>query len=256
MQGGSRSEHAGEAGGEKVKFSEAVNEIGELDPCKSCGRLVLAGYCCERARQDALRAMSAPEFVAMMKASRAKAIAEKAGRKAAKRERRRFRLAAKRVGKVLFLDFDGVANSLAYLQAHRTCDQHPCPEEHALDPIRIERLNRIIEATGASVVISSSWRYGRTVDQLAQLLVWRGFKGGVIDKTPDFCKTPDGKAVAASDRGEEIRQWLDAHPEVTEFVVLDDQADMTAVRDYFIQTEDGIEDEHVDRAIAMLGRRE
>jgi hypothetical protein len=135
----------------------------------------------------------------------------------------------------------------------KSSPDHEDSEEGALDPKAIARLNRLIEATGAKVVISSSWRYGRTVERLQELLTKRDFVGEVIDKTVDCVLHKE--LYVADERGHEIREWLNRHPEVKSFVVLDDDNDMATVADRHIKTSlfrGGLLDEHVDRAIEML----
>jgi histidinol phosphatase-like enzyme len=148
--------------------------------------------------------------------------------------------------KILFLDFDGVLNSYSYLRSKKK--EKWDRESDSLDPAAIMRLNRIIEKTGAVVVISSSWRRGRSTKQLASLLNEQGFTGIIIDKTIDDAK---GRA-----RGEEIKMWLDEHfSDVEAFVALDDDADMAAVSNNHIKTNlfaGGLLDEHVERAIEIL----
>jgi hypothetical protein len=152
--------------------------------------------------------------------------------------------------RLIFLDFDGVLNSPEHFRA--ISGKRPGHEWDSLDPAAVRRLNRIIDATGASVVISSSWRHGRSVEQLAKTLEGAGFLGRVIAKTPDF--------MGRSQRGDEIAAWLNAaigigRLRIDGFVVLDDDDDMDAVRDRFIKTSfhhGGLLDEHVERAIAML----
>ena len=159
--------------------------------------------------------------------------------------------------KVLFLDFDGVLNSFPYLKENGHAAWQCIGEAGAIDPAAVERLNRIVERTGAKVVVSSSWRHGRDEMHLWQLLRKRGFRGVVIGKTPDFVpnKQPLSKR-ACGGRGDEIRHWLDNTPAgVTRFVVLDDDNDMDAVRDFFVRTsmDTGLTDEHVEMAVGMLG---
>ena len=151
--------------------------------------------------------------------------------------------------RVIFLDFDGVLNTHAYLVTMKNED--PIGEAAALDPAAVARVNKIIEATGAVVVVSSSWRYGRTVGYLEEMLVSRGFKGKVVGTTPEQGAGPQ--------RGDEIRAWVNTHPEVESFVVLDDDSDMEAVRQHFIKTywnreDGGLQDHHIDRAIKILIR--
>lgn len=53
--------------------------------------------------------------------------------------------------KIIFLDFDGVLNSASYCRLHREPGV-------LLDPTRMALLRRIIETTGAEIVLSTSWK--------------------------------------------------------------------------------------------------
>jgi hypothetical protein len=53
-----------------------------------------------------------------------------------------------------------------------------------LDPACIQVLNEIATLGGAEVVVSSTWRYGKTVAGLQAILDAAGFTGRVLDKTP------------------------------------------------------------------------
>lgn len=126
--------------------------------------------------------------------------------------------------KVLFLDIDGVLNSQQYFRLQYRAAQLLDLEHKAtqLDPMALTFLDIIIEDTDCQVVISSVWRFGRTVPQLIDLLRSRGFRhtDHILDKTPDGC---------GSFRGLEIQSWLDANREqlkVESFVILDDDSDM------------------------------
>lgn len=152
--------------------------------------------------------------------------------------------------KVLFLDFDGVLNGDAYL----TAVQSQMDERAAaggefwhlmLDPDAVERVNRIIDATGAAVVVSSSWRKGRSRHDLLGLLVSAGFRHSILDKTP----------ALGVRRGLEIQDWMTAHAvHAQDIVILDDDADMEHLLPRLVQTsfDTGLTDEHADRAIRML----
>jgi len=156
---------------------------------------------------------------------------------------------------VVFLDFDGVLNSTAF--------QLSLPEEQrggvmGLDRAAIVRLNRLVQETEAEVVISSTWRHGRTVQQLRTLLQEHGFVGTVRGRTPQWLEKSPGGLYSAEERGHEIQAWLNKAEDygcfVDSFVILDDDSDMAHLRDRLIKTEfaTGLLDEHVDRAIAML----
>lgn len=90
--------------------------------------------------------------------------------------------------KIIFLDFDGVLNSEVWMKSRFDIidnndidSQYPFYE---IDPNAIKNLNRIIEETGAKVVVSSTWRHGRTPEELSRILEFHNFKGEIIDTTP------------------------------------------------------------------------
>jgi Swiss Army Knife RNA repair-like protein len=94
--------------------------------------------------------------------------------------------------RVIFLDIDGV------LAPIRQWDRYG-----DLDPACIQVLNEIVESAGADVVVSSTWRYGKTASELQEILEAQGFTGWVLDKTPT--------GERGADRGEEIAAWLAEH---------------------------------------------
>jgi hypothetical protein len=86
-----------------------------------------------------------------------------------------------------------------------------------------------IEKTGAEVVISSSWRKGRKVDELSELLNQAGFTGKVIGKTPSLYY--DEKSKSTVPRGCEIEEYLYTnygydHFMRVNYVIFDDDSDM------------------------------
>lgn len=144
--------------------------------------------------------------------------------------------------KVIFLDFDGVINSTTFMMR---IDGHKGHEK--ISEEMVGRVNRIIEETGAEVVVSSTWRKLHDLDELQKFLDKNGFVGELMDKTP-----PN---FGMTERGDIIQLWLDEHPFVEEFVVIDDDTDMTAIPDEnFINTDTtvGITNEHVEEAIDIL----
>lgn len=145
---------------------------------------------------------------------------------------------------VVFLDVDGVLHSL-----------------HGRD-LFVRRcmsiLADIVKSTGASIVLSSTWRTKEEqVILLNQKLREYGMKN-VKDRTPDFAH---GGTRFHQAREEEICYWLDQHPEVDRWVVLDDLdltgADTVAasrLRGHFVRTgsEIGLQLEHGVRAVEIL----
>jgi hypothetical protein len=138
---------------------------------------------------------------------------------------------------VIFLDIDGV------LAPIRRWDRYG-----DLDRACIQVLNEIVASSGADVVVSSTWRHGKSVAQLQQILEVEGFAGRVIDKTPSD--------IPGAGRGDEIAAWLADHP-VRRFVIIDDHAGMGALNDHLVLTEPGhgLQPAHAAGALAILRRR-
>lgn len=140
--------------------------------------------------------------------------------------------------KVIFLDIDGVLNSVEWLNRYpevRLRDQ--------VDPEAVAVLNNIIDKTGAKVVISSSWRIFHSLNFIKQVLENSGFRGEIVGKTPG------GGGV----RGPQIQEWLDNNP-VESFVILDDSADMEHLLPKLVRTDCqyGLQEKHVEEALSHL----
>ena len=100
---------------------------------------------------------------------------------------------------------------------------------------------------GADVVVSSTWRHGKSVAELQALLDAHGFTGSVRDKTPT--------GEPGTDRGDEIAAWLAQHA-VDGYVIIDDHVDVGALRTHLVQTHpaQGLQPADASRALAVLGR--
>jgi len=135
---------------------------------------------------------------------------------------------------VIFLDIDGV------LAPIRQWDRYG-----DLDPACIRVLNEIVTAARADVVVSSTWRYGRTVAELQAMLDEHGFTGHVLDMTPT--------TMNGASRAEEITAWLAEHA-VVDYVIIDDHADMGELHGRLVLTQPahGLQSADVQRAIAVL----
>jgi hypothetical protein len=152
--------------------------------------------------------------------------------------------------KILFLDIDGVLN-----------DRIPFPNGYCgIQADKMTRLNTILAASGAKVVISSSWRYlvhgqAMTLQGFRYMMITHGLLGEVIGVTePDPC--------IDSSRGLEISHWLYENSHwlcmnpVDQYLVLDDQdLDITGCGHPFLKIDGtvGLTDDHVQQAIAILG---
>lgn len=84
-----------------------------------------------------------------------------------------------------------------------------------LDDEAIDLLKTIVESTNSEIVLSSSWRwYKESREKIREQLQKHNLK--FIDITP----TRTDKTLK---REEEIQNWLDSHPEVVNYVILDDE---------------------------------
>jgi len=137
---------------------------------------------------------------------------------------------------VIFLDIDGV------LAPIRRWDRYG-----DVDPSCVQVLNDIVAQADAEVVVSSTWRHGKTVAELQAILEASGFAGRVLDKTPT--------GSPGMDRGDEIAAWL-AHHAIDGYVIIDDHGNMGALRHRLVQTHpsQGLRPGDVPRAVAVLAR--
>jgi hypothetical protein len=148
--------------------------------------------------------------------------------------------------KIIFLDFDGVLNHEAFYNKRQEIgiENYPPYPLCEIDPNSIRTLNFIIKETGAKVVVSSTWRHGRTIEELQHILNYHGFEGEIIDVTPSF---RDENIL----RGNEILKWIKDNEKLIgkkyydyeTYVIFDDDTDMLYwQKDNFI---------HIDRWVGL-----
>lgn len=133
--------------------------------------------------------------------------------------------------KIIFLDIDGVLNSHLYYASGRADTNAALGRRKNIDDQSVAFLNDLIQCTGAKVVLTSSWRTSRTVDEIQAQFESAGFVGEVIDKTKDLKSGDDGHCVL---RGNEILCWMKDNPSVLgcrysdyrHYVIFDDDSDM------------------------------
>lgn len=109
--------------------------------------------------------------------------------------------------KVLFLDIDGVLNTKNF----------DCFDNRLLDRAKVVLINQFVIKHDIRVVISSTWRTWYEYEEMKSIFFYAGFEqpDRIIGVTDCF----------SSFRGDEIDDWLDKHPEVTHYAILDDGFD-------------------------------
>lgn len=145
--------------------------------------------------------------------------------------------------KLLFLDIDGVLNSITNMVAYGDVKElaghykHLFPEdvlglnhrfEWELNPTQVRLIRKICTATDAKIVVSSSWRSHCTPEQFNKMFKY-------IDPTwPDL--VIDCTDMDRGIRGEQIQRYLD-HSQPENYVIIDDDSDMLeSQRDHFVNT--------------------
>ena len=131
--------------------------------------------------------------------------------------------------KILFLDIDGVLN--VYPQGR---DKYGSKFHSHFE----ENLKRIIEETGAKIVISSTWRMSG-LKVMQEMWKNRNLAGEVIDITTneiEVVKRGICEFYDLVDRGHEIQIWIDDN-HIENYCILDDDNDMLpSQKNNFVRT--------------------
>ena len=144
------------------------------------------------------------------------------------------------MAKYILLDFDGVVTSKTYTMK--------CYREHArenifgmdwFNPDCIAALKKIVDETGARIVVSSSWR-DLSIDQLQRIWESIPMPGELVETTPVWILT----------KKEAIEQWIKQHPD-DRYVILDD-ADLGLENQVRTNPRVGITMEDAVKAIEIL----
>ena len=152
--------------------------------------------------------------------------------------------------KYIFLDMDGVITSLEY--------------QYKIDPKCVENLEKILDRTGAKLIITSSWRKS-TTEETVEYFKKEGFPltqfiEGVTIRGYKYVK--DNLCIP---RGIEIDYFLKTNIEFGkilgkdyQYVILDDDSDMLLKqKDHFIHTDTykGLTVEDAENAIKILNNK-
>ena len=155
--------------------------------------------------------------------------------------------------KILFLDIDGVLN----------CEdsRSRCVGYRGIDDKKVENLASIVKATGAEIVLISTWKEDwRKTDKVHQ-----GMMANYLDKKlkkqglTALDKTCDYIGERYLSRGEGILEYLTRH-EVESYVILDDfqfDYDSCGLTDNYVKTDNyngGLTEELAEKAIGILNR--
>lgn len=144
---------------------------------------------------------------------------------------------------LIFLDIDGVLNNMPWMNENGF---------GTLDPTNVQRLVRLVEWTGADIVISSDWRRFFTYDDLCRRLRDYGVPDRFLGVTPQL--EDDSQSWDTFPRGLEIKTWLETHEWTGSFVILDDRSDMEPYLDRLVLTDQkrGLTETDIKQALSIL----
>ena len=153
--------------------------------------------------------------------------------------------------KNIFLDIDGVLNTRNF------------GSQDSFDSKAVANLARIIESTGAAIVISSSWKF-LGLSEIQRIWRIKKLPGKVIDITPDTISDDMLLKADLSDidnlytRGNEIKEWLKKHIfDNSNYVIIDDSNNFLPEQySHLVQTDPkiGLSASDARRAIEILNK--
>jgi len=143
--------------------------------------------------------------------------------------------------KAIFLDIDGVIAISTDSES-----EHMIYDSDGLYPFTkqcVAILNRVLEATDADIVLSSTWRLDFNLEELDRIFRKNGVKKSPVSKTPE---------IHYDDRNLEIADYLKHNP-TEKYVILDD-LDIPGFGENFIWTDSGtgLSEAHIPQILKCL----
>lgn len=147
---------------------------------------------------------------------------------------------------VVFVDCDGVLNSDEFAKFCLEEEGYNPFEWGDLDPRAIRNLKRIVDETSANIVLSSSWRW----EPIALNAVKKQLKAYGLE----LYDTTIMDIMKTLSRTDEIKLYLDEHPSITKYVILDDDEIKEPLKDHWVRClfKNGLTKKLADEAIKVL----
>jgi hypothetical protein len=145
-------------------------------------------------------------------------------------------------------------------------------ETHLFNQEAVAHLETLVRTVnGLGIVISSLWRFDKTVAQLKEIFAKYAFSAFIIDKTPDRSDIEYRNSLPKEDSEEyfreigrpltsEITYWLKRHPSITNFVIYkgcDSEGLSKTFGDKFIEVDSNkfLTQADVNKALAVFSGR-
>lgn len=146
---------------------------------------------------------------------------------------------------IIFLDVDGVLNSLEHLKEEYYKNKRPYSGyDYPFDPKCLNNLVDLVNQTDAYLVITSTWR----MDEIGKNILLEELKKyGLDHRIQGFTK------ILHTTRGEEVKLYLSNLNNVN-YVILDDDNDFLGLEDHLVKTSFnyGLTEEDVKIAVKKL----
>ena len=168
--------------------------------------------------------------------------------------------------KLIFLDIDGVLNPTHYMNAMYKLWKASFNEIKSHDEYgqlffyhNCNALKKIVDETGAKIVISSTWRMAGESEMKA-LWQHRKLAGEIIGITPTETAVVESGEAEFYDmvcRGMEIAHWIKHNNFTGNYVIIDDTEDMLKEQEQFFVVTNGfvgLTFKDADKAIEILNR--
>lgn len=147
------------------------------------------------------------------------------------------------MSKVVFLDIDGPMIPSTMFLVDRMCSFH-----RVFPPTTVAVVNELCARTGAKIVFNTT--HNLPLDDIPDIevaLCNQGLLSEHLHPTDCHTKYPDIQ------RADAVKEWLARHPEVSEWVALDDVKFTTDERLIFVNSDAGLHVGHLNAAIQRLG---
>ena len=148
--------------------------------------------------------------------------------------------------KIVFLDIDGPMIPATMFLVDRMCSWH-----RVFPPTTVAVVKELCERTGAKIVFNTT--HNRPFDGVPNIdaaLVAHGLDAAHLHSTDRHTLYPD------IDRKAAVAEWLHRHPEVSEWVALDDVKFTDDERLIFVDSDAGLHVGHLNLAIDRLGGKQ
>ena len=116
--------------------------------------------------------------------------------------------------KILFLDIDGVMNSKLYFKNSFNPDE----DDSRFDVYSVYLVKKLVEEFSLKIVITSHWRSGMVEKLMSELK-----RNELMSFLHKDSFTP---ILRSAQRGKEIKAWLDSHPGINDYIIIDDNENM------------------------------